>query len=361
MSESSFLRELVVMAKEYIDERRGKANQEAAAGSSKQPGTVGVDGTPSSAKANFATDRTVTTIEQAMSSLEDESESKVPPLEKFKYSNRLWYMWCGRFYQMDDFIRSDWDQTELLSHTFKHEDGTRVTLIPVIHLAHPQFYGDVDALCSMHQSVLMEGRYGNLEADATTLPAREPLGIVRPKEEMDSEGWEPINMDEFFQPFSWGVKGSKANTVVHAGDKYDYENLPWFASIRFNVPMVGSLAREKHCLNQIPILRKNGYKSFAVPWGAAHMPAFATMLEQNGFQPVAEQRLVGFNAIDGPISAAWTKQLRVQLRLAGWARLAWRSIPGVAPVYFAWCLFDNELPFHYVPSPKPMMPWYWVS
>jgi hypothetical protein len=282
-------------------------------------------------------------------------------LIKMRYKWRPSYWMPCRYYQLDDFLRSDWDQCEVLSQTFEHPDGTRVTLIPLTHIAHPQFYSDVDCLCGFHESVLMEGRYGNTLADATVVQAREPLGIVRPKEELDSEGWEPLEQEAFFQPYSWGVKGSKANTVIHAADKYDYEKLPWYAMVRFNIPILGTLSREKHCLNQIPLLKKSGYKTFAIPWGAAHMPIFATMLEQNNFTPTAEQRLVVWSAVDGNTSESWVKQMRVQLRLLKIAHQSIKFIPAGLFLWTCWAAVDGESPFFFSPSLKPMIPFYWVK
>jgi hypothetical protein len=109
-------------------------------------------------------------------------------------------------------------------------------------------------------------------------------------------------MNEFMQPFSWGVKNSPFFTVVHAADFYDYEHLPLWCSLRFNLPIVGGYCREKHCLNMIGPLVANGYKSFAVPWGAAHAPLMHAMLTENGFKVVSVSRIVAWRAADGPHS-----------------------------------------------------------
>ncbi|KAH8612072.1 hypothetical protein ERJ75_000931000 [Trypanosoma vivax] len=150
----------------------------------------------------------------------------------------------------------------------------------------------------------MEGRTPYTSAPYSTfVPPRERVASVRPAEYEDSEGWEPREVERFWQPFSWGVKDSLNMTVVHAADKYDYEKLPWWSSVRFNAPLLGNFSREKHCLSMIPGLRASGYKSFAVPWGAAHMPIFNEMLVDNGYVQVGMCALVVVNRVDGDISA----------------------------------------------------------
>lgn len=189
-----------------------------------------------------------------------------------------------------------------IAQTYLHpETEVRVTLVPLRHLAHPSFFAQVDSLCCQHQSVLMEGRTGLTGAPYSTLvPPREPLPLnARPPDMDDDEGWEPREEECFFQPFSWGVIGSPEMTVIHAADHYDYERLPWYASVRFSTPLIGSLAREKCCLNMIPHLFESGYRSFAIPWGAAHMPIFHEMLLDNGFEPFGMCSLLMFNQIDG--------------------------------------------------------------
>ena len=52
----------------------------------------------------------------------------------------------------------------------------------------------------------------------------------------------------------------------------------------------------------IPPLVDNGYKSFAVPWGAAHMPIMHEMLIHNGFEEASATSLPIFDNIDGEIS-----------------------------------------------------------
>lgn len=125
-------------------------------------------------------------------------------------------------------------------------------------------------------------------------------------------------MERFFQPFSWGVADSPNHTVVHAADKYDYEKLPWWCSVRFNVPVLGSLKREQHCLDMIYPLNDNAYKSFAIPWGVAHMPVFHEMLLDNGFENVGMCSLVVLNRVDGIISEGEFSKMQLwQRRRAG--------------------------------------------
>lgn len=195
-----------------------------------------------------------------------------------------------------------------IARTYRHREKSdlTVTLIPLRHLAHPIFFAQVDALCGQHESVLMEGRTPLTGAPYSTLvPSREPLPMnQRPIDHEDDEGWEPRAVEDFFQPFSWGVTNSPRHTVIHAADRYDYEYLPWYCSLRFNIPLLGSMEREKHCLNMILPLYENGYKSFAIPWGAGHMCIFHEMLLDNHFEQVGMCSLLMLNRIDGERSEA---------------------------------------------------------
>ncbi|CCW69583.1 unnamed protein product [Phytomonas sp. Hart1] len=156
------------------------------------------------------------------------------------------------------------------------------------------------------------------------VPSRPPLPPVRPPGHEDDEGWEPREVESFFQPFSWGVKDSPHHTILHAADRYDYECLPWWCSLRFNIPLFGSLAREKHCLDMINPLRRNGYRTFAIPWGAAHMPIFHEMLLDNGFEPIGMCSLIILNRLDGDISEGEF------LKLKSWQ---WRQDQKVSCLY----------------------------
>ncbi|CAM38124.1 conserved hypothetical protein [Leishmania braziliensis MHOM/BR/75/M2904] len=228
--------------------------------------------------------------------------SEIP--KKFIYAPRLRYTAPWRSKSITDFLVCQNGVALSIAHTY-HNPYTdiTVTLIPLRHFAHPEFFKQVDDLCCQHESVLVEGRTPLSGAPYSTMvPPRERLKCTRPVEHEDDEGWEPREVESFFQPFSWGVMDSPSHTVLHAADKYDYEKLPWWCSVRFNTPVLGSLAREQHCLNMIYPLRENMYKSFAIPWGAAHMPVFHEMLLDNGFETVGMCSLLMLNRVDGMIS-----------------------------------------------------------
>jgi hypothetical protein len=229
---------------------------------------------------------------------------------------------------ISDFMFSKGEQILSVACTYTHEDSkVQVTLIPLSHYAHPQFYQQVDSLCCQHDSVLMEGRVPNTGAPHSTLvPPRVYEERVRPIDEEDSEGWEPHDAQKFWQPFSWGVKGSPKFTVVHAADRYDYEQLPWWASLRFNLPFVGSYAREKHCMDMVPALAENGYTSFAVPWGAAHMPVFHDILMDHGFEQTSMCTLIMWSKIDGDRSSAEWSRMDTKLRFLGMRKAMLQSL-----------------------------------
>lgn len=241
------------------------------------------------------------------------------PFEQRKLVHRPRWRYSGLFLEknLSDFITVRNEHVVAIAQTYRHPcDDITVTLIPLRHFAHPLFFKQVDDLCCQHESVLMEGRVPLTGAPHSTIvPPRERVATVRPPDHEDDEGWEPREVERFFQPFSWGVANSPNFTVVHAGDKYDYESLPWWCSVRFNAPLLGSLAREKHCLDMLYPLRQNGYKSFAVPWGAMHMPVFHEMLCDNGFEPVGMCSVLMFAKIDGDISEGeFAKMARWQRR-----------------------------------------------
>lgn len=246
--------------------------------------------------------------------------------------------------------RTEAEVAAAVAHTYRHErDDITVTLIPLRHFAHPEFFKQVDELCCQHQSVLMEGRTPLTGAPYSTLvPPRERPKRVRPVEEDDSEGWEPREQERFFQPFSWGVIESPNFTVVHAADKYDYERLPWWASLRFSLPVLGSLAREKHCLNMLYPLRANGYRSFAIPWGAAHMPLFHEMLLDNGFECIGMSSLLVLRRVDGDISEGeYDAMLRMQRRRARRANFLY----GVLGLMVGYALY-TQTQFSYTRGPQ---------
>ncbi|RNF01069.1 uncharacterized protein Tco025E_08662 [Trypanosoma conorhini] len=244
----------------------------------------------------------------------------------FSYRPRWQYSFPFRSKRLTDFVTASENSVSSVAYTYQHaENRVVVTLIPLQHFAHPQFFHQVDALCSQHESVLMEGRTPLAGAPFSTIvPPREGVASVRPAGHEDDEGWEPREIERFWQPFSWGVKDSPTMTIIHAADKYDYEKLPWWCSLRFNAPLIGSFAREKHCLDMIYPLASNGYKSFAIPWGAAHMPIFNEMLIDNGFEQIGMCSLLVLNRIDGEISAGEHERFcRIEKRHHRLIQLAW--------------------------------------
>nr|CCC94338.1 unnamed protein product [Trypanosoma congolense IL3000] len=256
-------------------------------------------------------------------------------IQRVTYRPRWGYSPLFRCKSLKDFVYAMEDSVLSTAHTYKNErTGVIVTLIPLRHFAHPQFFHQVDLLCRQHQSVLVEGRTSVTGAPhSTVVPPRELLGSVRPEECEDLEGWEPREVERFWQPFSWGVKDSSTLTVVHAADKYDYEALPWWCSLRYNVPLIGGLAREMHCLSMIDRLKESGYQSFAIPWGAAHMPIFHEMLIDNGYENIGMCSLVVVNRIDGDISAGeHEKILRLQKRREKLRSVLW--LVGIVYVLF---------------------------
>ncbi|KAH9589262.1 hypothetical protein LSM04_005217 [Trypanosoma melophagium] len=246
--------------------------------------------------------------------------------ERFSYRPRWRYAFPFRTKRLEDFVFSGEETVVSVAYTYRNDDkNITVTLIPLRHFAHPQFFRQVDDLCNQHQSVLMEGRTPLTGAPYSTfVPPRDTAHSLRPVEHEDDEAWEPREIERFWQPFSWGVKESPNYTVIHAADKYDYEKLPLWCSLRFNIPLFGSLGREKHCLDMVYPLAANGYKSFAIPWGAAHMPVFNEMLLDNGFEQVGMCSLVIFNRIDGDISAGEHEKIcRIQKRRRQVVQMAW--------------------------------------
>ncbi|KPA78637.1 putative mitochondrial hypothetical protein [Leptomonas pyrrhocoris] len=232
------------------------------------------------------------------------SSAAAPLARHFVYAPCLRYTAPWRSKRLTDFLSCHDDVVTAIAHTYRHPvHNITVTLIPLRHFAHPDFFRQVDDLCAQHESVLMEGRTPLRGAPYSTIvPPRPRVPPPRPPEHDDDEGWEPREVEKFFQPFSWGVEDSPYHTVVHAADRYDYERLPWWCSVRFNAPVVGSVRREQHCLNMIYPLNDNLYKTFAIPWGAAHMPVFHEMLLDNGFENVGMCSLVVLQRIDGIIS-----------------------------------------------------------
>ncbi|ESL11636.1 hypothetical protein TRSC58_00609 [Trypanosoma rangeli SC58] len=246
--------------------------------------------------------------------------------QMFFYRPRWQYAFPFRSKRLSDFIMTSENSAVSVAYTYQHATSKIiVTLIPLQHFAHPLFFHQVDKLCSQHESVLMEGRTPLTGAPfSTVVPPRECVASVRPAEHEDDEGWEPREIERFWQPFSWGVKDSFVMTIIHAADKYDYEKLPWWCSLRFNIPLLGSFAREKHCLDMIYPLASNGYKSFSIPWGAAHMPIFNEMLIDNGFEEIGMCSLLVCNRIDGEISAGEHERIcRIEKRHCRLIKLAW--------------------------------------
>lgn len=260
---------------------------------------------PTSAASNAADDD----LSSASSSTSSSSSQKKNKWKEFAYRPRWKYSAPFRSSTFTDYMYCKGKSHAVsIARTYRHREKSdlTVTLIPLRHLAHPIFFAQVDALCGQHESVLMEGRTPLTGAPYSTLvPPRDPIPVnQRPIDHEDDEGWEPRAVEDFFQPFSWGVKNSLAHTVIHAADRYDYEYLPWYCSIRFNIALLGSMEREKHCLNMILPLYENGYKSFAIPWGAGHMCIFHEMLLDNQFEQVGMCSLLMLNRIDGERSEA---------------------------------------------------------
>ncbi|KAG5508103.1 hypothetical protein GH5_07162 [Leishmania sp. Ghana 2012 LV757] len=272
--------------------------------------------------------------------------------KKFVYAPRLRYTAPWRSKQLKDFLVCQDGVALSIAHTYRNADADiTVTLIPLRHFAHPEFFRQVDDLCNQHESVLMEGRAPLSSAPYSTMvPPRERVKCTRPVEHEDDEGWEPREVESFFQPFSWGVMDSPNHTVVHAADRYDYEKLPWWCSVRFNAPVVGSLAREQHCLDMLYPLRENMYRSFAIPWGAAHMPVFHEMLLDNGFENVGMCSLRMLNRIDGMISEGeFSKMQRWQMQRD---RRVW-YLYGIGLVSLWWFMYAH-VTIEYRSGPREM-------
>lgn len=258
------------------------------------------------------------------------------PLTPFKFSQRWRYLTYFRVHALsiDEFLHVDQDQAVSVATVYRHpHSGTMVTLLPVVHAAHPSFWRQCDDLCCQHHSILMEGRYSPLSTDISVVPPRSKFNDSRPEEDIDAEGWEPSAgefMKNFRQPYSWGVAESPEHTIIHAADSYDYDKLPVWARLRHNVPFLGGYAREKHCLNILYQLSGNGYESFIIPWGVGHMPIFARMLLENGFHKAGATRVVLFNRIDGPVSAAYVRKLKAWVNRGHFFRHIMRSVGGIS-------------------------------
>eukprot|EP00760_Papus_ankaliazontas_P034548 PhM_4_TR7255/c0_g10_i1/m.95237 len=152
-------------------------------------------------------------------------------LEQFyKAFNHRLPMGSRGTWRMSDFLNATNKEVYITCFSFKHpERKTLVTLVPMVHVGHPSFYHEVDLMCAQHESVLMEGKNGNTLTPILSIPPRDPILLTKHKDYSDSEGWEPEDPDDFRQLYSWGVAGSKCNTVIHAADLYDYECLPMWA------------------------------------------------------------------------------------------------------------------------------------
>jgi hypothetical protein len=241
---------------------------------------------------------------------------KLPP---FKFRPSWQYLYTFRNHRFTDFISISDEAMSVrcLSMMYRHESsGVTVTLIPVVHVAHPVFFHAIDELCCQHESVLCEGRSPLANAPFSTIvPARDLPTDVRPSFLNKEEPWEPSDRNAFRQPFSWGVNESPKHTVVHAADLFEPDVNPMIYRLRYQIPLIGHYKREKHCLNMIPPLTDNGYKSFVIPWGAGHMPIFATMLEDNGFEQVGMTGLYAAGAIDGTYSTSLYRRHKYWTRL----------------------------------------------
>lgn len=267
-------------------------------------------------------------------------EAPLVPLRPFRFQKRRWrYLsfWKDNTISMDAFLSVDEHQAISVAHVYRHQaSGISVTLLPITHVAHPSFWVNADELCCQHHSVLMEGRYSPTSSDISVVPPRNKFEENRPEEELDAEGWEPradSAMTNFRQPYSWGVRESPYHTIIHAADTYDYDRLPLWARLRHNVPFFGNYVREKRCLNILHQLSGNGYESFVIPWGVAHMPIFSKILLQNDFKLSGTTRVTMFNRIDGPTSAAYIRKLRSSVSWASRINLIYKCTVSLAVVY----------------------------
>jgi hypothetical protein len=263
---------------------------------------------------------------EGSAAMDDATADATPPQAlEINFGSRRHHLPLARHWNHHDFMYVDMKLVRVTARTFKHADlDTTVTLIPTLHYAHPNFWRSVDALCCQHESVLMEGRYSQAGTEVNTTTG--PISTVpprdvwdgKPKEFEDAEGWEPADIQGFWQPFSWGVKKSPNHTVIHAADLYDHESIPLWASVRHNVPVFGALSRDRHCLALLPSLRQQGYKTFAIPWGCGHMPVMAEALFRSGFEEVASSTFIAVDTIDGVHSQSLCQSYRWRLRRIGW-------------------------------------------
>lgn len=272
-------------------------------------------------------------------------------LPKFTFHGRMWYSQPFRSQKLDNYLKIENGQLLSMATTYQHtlHKDITVTLVPLSHTAHPQFYYQVDLLLCQHDSVLMEGRVPFKQAPFSTLVPPRPLpNQIRPADISETTvSWEPTDMSAFWQPFSWGVRDSPNYTVIHAADCYDYEKLPVLASLRWNMPLLGSFKREVHCLSMIPFLVDNGYKKFAVPWGASHMPIMHEMLLANGFAVTSVSALPVFDECDGEISKGFVRQnahvlTRKESREDAWLAILLMCVTFTYFYYNARVIVDGE-------------------
>jgi hypothetical protein len=182
----------------------------------------------------------------------------------------------------------------LQARTYVREDGKRILLFPMSHIAEADFYKAVSQSASSNSIVLLEGVTDTrnlLTNELSYRRAAKSLGLAEQHDDLNIRRGRLIQADVDVQEFSSNTitllnlvtlvhsKGVNAGTILpltRYSPPGDIQN-QLFTDLL--------LKRNEHLLSELRA-RLPESDSFVIPWGAAHMPGIAKGIESAGFHLV---------------------------------------------------------------------------
>jgi hypothetical protein len=203
----------------------------------------------------------------------------------------------------EGFLRLQADGLVACAKTYVRGDGKTILLMPMMHIAEPDFYAQVMKAYPPHAVILNEGVTDNehlLEAKLDYTPAATALGLSSQNQQCMGmvEGARPadVDVDVFSKPtldfvnlvarlYANGLDVDALKQLSRKAQNPQLEDqIVADLLLKRNEHLLGEMQAELHRANVI-----------VVPWGATHMPWIAGEIEQAGFRLSSTQEFKIFN------------------------------------------------------------------
>ena len=188
----------------------------------------------------------------------------------------------------------------LQARQYAREDGKRILLFPMSHIAEADFYKAVSQSASSNSIVLLEGVTDTrnlLTNELSYRRATKSLGLAEQHDDLNIRRGKLIRADVDVQEFSSNTitflnlvalvhsKGVNAGTIL----PLTQYSPPRGIEKQLFTDLL--LKRNEHLLSELQA-RLPESDSFVIPWGAAHMPGIAKGIENAGFHLIETRDFV---------------------------------------------------------------------